>query len=214
MRMTNGRRFNVKLSQFAQILRLSSQLDILKKLHSGRVMMSREMTPMYILNSDFQAPKVDGLLPHFLTLQKMMRKTLAQRIGYSEAILAYERNLLDALMKPVCFDVFECIVDEIWNIATIPLRSCGFAPFIQYMIEVVTHEKFYNDVAHEPLHPAVPKDPRARRASSSALAAAPSRTTYSGGASSTSSSNTGTLKMFRGIFAICQCMDQLLDVME
>jgi hypothetical protein len=48
----------------------------------------------------------------------MMRKTLALRIGYSEAILAYERNLLDALMQPMCFDVFEYIMDAIWNIAT------------------------------------------------------------------------------------------------
>jgi hypothetical protein len=53
MWMTNGRRFHVKLSQFAQILGLSSQLDIPKKLHSGRVMMPREMTPIYIPNSDF-----------------------------------------------------------------------------------------------------------------------------------------------------------------
>jgi hypothetical protein len=53
MWMTNGRRFHVKLSQFAQILGLSSQLDIPKKLHSERVMMPREMTPMYIPNSDF-----------------------------------------------------------------------------------------------------------------------------------------------------------------
>jgi hypothetical protein len=53
MWMTNGRRFNVKLSQFAQILGLSSQLDIPTKLHSGRVMMPREMTPMYIPDNDF-----------------------------------------------------------------------------------------------------------------------------------------------------------------
>jgi hypothetical protein len=53
MWMTNDRRFNVKLSQFAQILGLSSQLDIPKKLHSRRVMMPREMTPMYILDNDF-----------------------------------------------------------------------------------------------------------------------------------------------------------------
>jgi hypothetical protein len=59
MWMTNGRRFHVKLSQFTQILGLSSQLDISKKLHSGRLMIPREMTPMYIPNSDFQAPKVD-----------------------------------------------------------------------------------------------------------------------------------------------------------
>jgi hypothetical protein len=51
----------------------------------------------------------------------MMRKTLALRIGYSKAIPAYERNLLDALMKSVCFNVFKYIVDETWNIATNPL---------------------------------------------------------------------------------------------
>jgi hypothetical protein len=130
MSMTNGRRFHVKLTQFAQILGLSSQLDIPKKLHSGWVMMPREMTHMYVQDGGFQPPKVEGLLPHFLVLHRMMRRTLAPRIGYSEAIPAYERNLLGALMKPVHFDVFEYIVDKIWNIATNPLRSCGFAPYI------------------------------------------------------------------------------------
>jgi hypothetical protein len=113
MWMTNDRRFHVKLAQFAQILRLSSQLNISKKLHSRWVMMHREMTPMYIQDGGFQPPKVEELLPHFLVLHRMMRKTLALRIGYSEVIPAYERNLLDALMKPVHFNVFEYIVDEI-----------------------------------------------------------------------------------------------------
>jgi hypothetical protein len=44
MWMTNGRRFHIKLTQFAQILGLSSQLDIPKKLQSGRVMVPWEMT--------------------------------------------------------------------------------------------------------------------------------------------------------------------------
>jgi hypothetical protein len=183
MWMTNGRRFHVKLAQFAQILGLSSQLDIPKKLHSGRVMMPREMTPMYVQDGCFQPLKVEGLLPHFLVLHRMMRGTLATRIGYSEVIPAYERNLLDALMKPVCFDVFEYIVDEIWNIATNSLRSCGFAPYIQFMIESVAQEKFYKDVCHDSLLPVVPKDPRASHVGSSAAhAIAPSRTTRSGGA--------------------------------
>jgi hypothetical protein len=111
--MTNGRRFHVKLAQFTQILELSSQLDIPKKLNSVRVMMPMEMTHMYVQDGDFQPPKVEELLPHFLVLYRMMRMTLAPRIGYSEVILPYERNLLDALMKPVRFDVFEYIVDEI-----------------------------------------------------------------------------------------------------
>jgi hypothetical protein len=138
----------------------------------------------------------------------MMRRTLAPRIGYSEAIPAYERNLLDALMKPMCFDIFEYIVDEIWNIATNPLRSCGFAPYIQFMIESVAQEKFYKDVRHDSLHPAVLEDPRASRAGSfAASVAAPSHTTHSGGAPSALATNYGILKMLRGIFATYQRTD-------
>jgi hypothetical protein len=199
MLMTNGRRFHVKLTQFTQILGLSSQLDIPKKLHSGWVMMPREMTPMYVQDGGFQPPKVEGLLPHFLVLHRLIRNTLAPRISYSEDIPAYERNLLEALMKPVCFDIFEYIVDEIWNIATNPLRSCGFAPYIQFMIESVAQE-FYKDVHHDSLLPAVPKDPRASHAgSSTAPAAAPSHTTRSGGAPSAPAPNFGILKMLQGI---------------
>jgi hypothetical protein len=211
MWMINGRRFHVKLAQFAQICGLSSHLDIPRKLHSEWVMMPREMTPMYVQDGGFQPPKVEGLFPHFLVLHRMMRSTLAPRIGYSEAIPAYERTLQDALMKPVRFDVFEYIVDEIWNIATNPLRSCGFAPYIQFMIESVAQEKFYKDVPHDSLHPVVPKDPRASHAGSFA---APSRTTRSGGAPSTPATNSGILKMLWGIFATCWCIDQRLDVMD
>jgi hypothetical protein len=215
MWMTNGGRFHVKLAQLAQILGLSCQLDIPKKLHSGWVMMSREMTPMYVQDGGFQPPKVEELLAHFLMLHWMMRKTLAPRIGNSEAIPAYERNLLDALMKSVRFNVFEYIVDEIWNISINPLRSCGFAPYIQFMIETVAQDKFYKDVRHDSLRPAVPKDPRAPHASSSAATVAPpSRTTRSGGASSTHAPNTGILKMLWGIFTTCQCTDQRQDVMD
>jgi hypothetical protein len=46
MWMTNGKRFDVRLAQFAQILGLTCQLDIPKKRHSGRVMMPRCHTPV------------------------------------------------------------------------------------------------------------------------------------------------------------------------
>jgi hypothetical protein len=114
-------------------------------------MKPRKMTPMYVQDSGFQPSKVEGLLPHFLVLHRMMRKTLVPRIGYLETIPAYERNLLDGLMKPVHFDVFEYIVDEIWNITTNHLRSCDFAPYTQFLIESVAQEKFYKDVCHESL---------------------------------------------------------------
>jgi hypothetical protein len=128
----------------------------------------------------------------------MMRNTLAPRIDYSEVIPTYERNLLDALMKTVCFDVFEYIVDEIWNIATNPPRSCGFTPYIQFMIESVAQEKFYKNVRHDSLRPIVPKDLWASCAGSSYSAVAvapPSCTTHGAGASSAPSANSDILKM-------------------
>jgi hypothetical protein len=81
------------------------------------------------------------------------------------------------------------------------------------MIEVVTHEKFYKDVKHASLYPAVPKDPRTHRSSSSAAVVVPARTTQNGGASSSSQSFM-MLKMFRGIFAMCGRTDQHLYVIE
>jgi hypothetical protein len=141
----------------------------------------------------------------------MRRRTLVPWIGDSNAIQNNERNLLDALMKNECFDVFDYVVDEIWNIAINPLRSCGFAPYIMCMIEMVAHERFYKDVAHEPLRPAIPKA-LAHHRTSPPLDVAPSHTTYSGGASSSSSTNSGFLRMFRG--TMCHRTDQHMDVMD
>jgi hypothetical protein len=61
IRMTYGRRFHVQLTRFAQILGLSSHLDISKKLHSGRMMMPKGMTLLYLPDSGSQPPKVEGL---------------------------------------------------------------------------------------------------------------------------------------------------------
>jgi hypothetical protein len=82
------------------------------------------------------------------------------------------------------------------------------------MIEVMEHEKFDKDVTHEPLRPAVPKDPRTHYTTSTPPVVASSRTTQSGGAASSSSTNSGFLKMFQGIFTMCHRMDQHMDVME
>jgi hypothetical protein len=94
---------------------------------------------------------VEGILPHFHVMHRMMRRTLAPRIGDSDTILAYEWNMLDALMKHERFDVFDYIVDEIWNIAINHQRSCGFAPYIQCMIEVPPFQRIREAIVL-PLH--------------------------------------------------------------
>jgi hypothetical protein len=68
-------------------------------------------------------------------------------------------------------------------------------------------------VAHEPLHPAVPKEQRSHH-TSPPLDVARTHTTRSGGASSSSSTNSRFFKMFWGIFAMRRRIDQCMDVME
>jgi hypothetical protein len=94
MWMTDGRRFSIKLSKFVDILGLSSHINNPKKLHTERLMSTREMALMYVPDSGFSALKIDELLPHFVVLQRMRRRTLVPRIGNSNAILAYEQPLL------------------------------------------------------------------------------------------------------------------------
>jgi hypothetical protein len=86
MWMTSGQRFNIKLTQFAEILGLSSHLDNPKKPHTRRVTNTREMTPMYHLDIEFRAPKTEGILPHFVILHRMRRGMLPSTIGNSDAI--------------------------------------------------------------------------------------------------------------------------------
>jgi hypothetical protein len=83
------------------------------------------------------------------------------------------------------------------------------------MIEAMVQEKFYKDVCHGSLRPAVPKDPKASRAGSSAApSVAPSRTTRNGGTPSALAPNYDILKMLWDIFATCQRTGQPLDVMD
>jgi hypothetical protein len=44
-------------------------------------------------------------------------------------------NFCDLLSYPTMQVIILEYVDEIWTIATNPLRFCGFAPYIQFMIE-------------------------------------------------------------------------------
>jgi hypothetical protein len=80
------------------------------------------------------------------------------------------------------------------------------------MIEMMPHERFYKDVAHELLCPVVPKD-SAHCRTSPPIDMAPTHTACNGGASSSFNSNSSFLKMFWGIFAMCCHTDQCMNVM-
>ena len=83
--------------------------------------------------------QVLGLHPTYRYLDRMFRKTIDCKGGDKGNIADYSRNLLHR-MSPGAqpFSVFDFIWSEIISVGERPLKGCGFAPYIMYMIEKVT----------------------------------------------------------------------------
>jgi hypothetical protein len=79
---------------------------------------------------------------------------MTPREGDSSNIPLYNWNLLVAVAPhphEFEFSVFDFIWEEIKAISESPLKSCGYAPYIMYMIERVMGQTFGYDKEHHPL---------------------------------------------------------------
>jgi hypothetical protein len=76
------------------------------------------------------------------------------REGDGTKILTYNKNIL-AAMAPNAnrfeFSIFYFIWEEIKAISENPLKSCGYAPYLMYMIERVTAHTFFCEKEHYPM---------------------------------------------------------------
>jgi hypothetical protein len=102
---------------------------------------------------DFNAPTITNFKPEMVVLHRVIRRTLAHRVGDSSRVPQFERNLLKAITEKTKFNAFDFILHEIWNIAISNNCSCAYAPYIMAMIEVVSKHTFVKDVELIPLHP-------------------------------------------------------------
>jgi hypothetical protein len=111
-------------------------------------MVSAQLKQFYLPREVANAPTITGVTPNILLLHHMLRVTLAPRIGDASTIPSYERNLIDAIKKQELFNIFDYILQEIWNVAITPSRACAYAPFIMSFIEHVSGLTFVKDVKH------------------------------------------------------------------
>ena len=102
-----------------------------------------------------------GLYTFYGVLNKLFRKTLTPRDGYSSDVTLFQRNLM-AAMRPGApqFSVGDFIWQEIKNVFEKPQKICSYSPYIMYIIWKVTGIKFPKDVKHKPLRPPVNRTPR------------------------------------------------------
>jgi hypothetical protein len=94
------------------------------------------------------------LLSFYAYLNRLFRRTMTHRKGDSSNFPSYKQNLLVAMAPHPHgfeFSVFDFIWWEIKAISEIPVKSCGYAPYIMHMIERVTGRTFGHDKKHHPL---------------------------------------------------------------
>jgi hypothetical protein len=135
--MTNGTKYSVSISLFASILGHGTSTKHPLNLHDGNVLGLNEMASMYE-TSNFHALTITNFKLDLIVLHRVIRKTLAPKHGDSSRVPQFERNLFKAITKKTKFNVFDFILQEIWNIAISNNRSCAYAPYIMALIETVS----------------------------------------------------------------------------
>jgi hypothetical protein len=153
--MTEGRWYSVDYAVFAGHLGISEEDLERDKIHSEQVLPSEHMGYMYPPQARERGAvvgQVVGLHPTYRYLDRMFRKTIDCKGRDKSKIADYSRNLLHR-MRPDAqpFSIFDFLWCEIRSVGERPLKGCGFAPYIMYMIEQVTGHSFDYDKAHKVL---------------------------------------------------------------
>jgi hypothetical protein len=94
------------------------------------------------------------MLPFYVYLNWLFRRTVTPREGDGTKILAYNKNTLAATAPNANgfeFSVFDLIWEETNAISENPFKSCGYAPYLIHMIERVTAWTFFCGKEHHTL---------------------------------------------------------------
>jgi hypothetical protein len=146
--------FSVDYEAFAGYLGFGEEDLQRDRIHSEVVIPLEQMGHLYPPGTVGAAVgKVRGLHLMYRYLDRMFRKTIACKSGDKGSIADYSRNLLVRMVpgtRP--FSVFDFIWSEIKSVGERPLKGCGFAPYVTYMIRHVTGFSFECDKEHKVLH--------------------------------------------------------------
>jgi hypothetical protein len=83
-------------------------------------MTASQMAYIYLSDSTPNPPSITNISLDVILLHRMLRVTLAPRIGDASTIPSYERSLIDAIKHQESFNIFDYILQEICNVAFTP----------------------------------------------------------------------------------------------
>jgi hypothetical protein len=152
--MTESQWYEVSYSHFARLFEFGRKDANRPRIHLALKLEVRKIKFMYPRSKQGNFGETTDMLPFYVYLNRLFRRTETPREGDGTKILAYNRNILAAIAPNANgfeFSVFNFIWEEIKAISENSLKSCGYAPYLMHMIERVTARIFFCEKEHKPL---------------------------------------------------------------
>jgi hypothetical protein len=109
---------------------------------------------MYAPGQEGNAGKINGLYIFYSVLNKLFRKTIYPRDEDPTNISQFAKNLLTNMRDGAPpLSAMDFVWEEIKGIFKNPQKTCGFVPYLMFMIEDVTSRSFPKEGKHIPLRP-------------------------------------------------------------
>jgi hypothetical protein len=152
--MTESQWYEVSYSHFARIFGFGQKDASRPRIHLALKLEATKIKFMYPRSKQENFGETMNKLPFYAYLNWLFRRTVTLREGDGTKILAYNKNILTAMTPNANgfeFSIFDFIWEETKAISENPLMSCGCAPYLMHMLEIVTAQTFFCKEEHHPL---------------------------------------------------------------
>jgi hypothetical protein len=93
---------------------------------------------MYVLGLEGNAGTINGLYTFYSFLNRLFQKTVCPRDGDPTNISQFAKNLLGNMRNGAPpFSVMDSVWEEIKGTSLNPQKTCGFTPYLMFIIEDV-----------------------------------------------------------------------------
>jgi hypothetical protein len=157
--MTEGNWYHISYNDFASHFSFGAINAHHPRLHIHNPFEENEMKFMYAPRLEGNEGTINSLYTFYSVLNRIFRKTIFPRDGDPTNISQFAKNLLANMRDGVpSFSVMDFVWEEIKGISN-PKKTCGFAPYLMFIIEDVTGRSFPKEGKHMPLRPNPIKKP-------------------------------------------------------
>jgi hypothetical protein len=158
--MTKGDCFHISYDDFASCFSFGAADARHPRLHIYNPLEENEMKFMYAPGLAGNADTINRLYTFYSVLNRLFKKTICPQDGDPTNISQFAKNLLANMRDGAsAFSVMDFVWEEIKGISLNPQKTCGFAPYLMFIIEDVTGRSFPKEGKHMPFMPNPTKKP-------------------------------------------------------